>query len=513
MRELVRNRAAERRPRVRMRRSTVAAAAVVCTMLCSLITRPAYADPAGDIPDTGSRPIASGQLVMPGTAGTGTTPATTTTTVQGPKAAEITQLQIVVAQLGEKRNRASLDVETAQNALTDAQAKLTAAGAKVADLKEKADAAAAEAYKHATQLGPLDSYANDLHQFGLLAPGLGNQPGGQEAARDLLNAQAAESAARQEVQDAQAALQAAQTAYTPVDADFQTQNAALVKLTNDNQALVQQIAAQEDAAESSYSPNLVDNPIVDGMVANPKAIQALNYALSKVNIAWYVWGDEGPDTFDCSGLAYWAYGQVGVRVPRVAADMYHGTHAIRPSKTSPGDQLLPGDLVYFATDMSDWRTIYHMGIYIGGGKMVNAPTSGQKVKIAEVRWSKLFGATRIFEAVPAPGRTATPTTTAPGNGGTTSASPTPSFTVGPSPSRTTTKPPSTPPSDPPSSDPSPTPTKETPSDPPADKPSDPPADKPSDNPSPAASAQASPSTTRSTAPSAVAKPSTSTSSN
>jgi hypothetical protein len=162
-------------------------------------------------------------------------------------------------------------------------------------------------------------------------------------------------------------------------------------------------------------------------------VQALNYALSKVGIAWYVWGDEGPDTFDCSGLAYWAYGKVGVTVPRVAADMYHGTHAIRASVNSPGDQLLPGDLVYFATDMSDWRTIYHMGIYVGGGKMVNAPTSGQKVKIAEVRWSRLFGATRIFDAVPAPGQTPAATTPPAGGGGGTS-TPTPTNTGSPSPS-------------------------------------------------------------------------------
>jgi len=469
---------------------------MVCTMLCSLVARPAYADPSGDVPDTGSRPIASGQLVLPGTGATTAPPVATT---QGPKAAELTQLQITVAQLGEKRNRASLDLDTAQNTLTDAQAKLVTAGEKVAELKEKADAAAAEAYKHATGLGPLDGYANDLHQFGLLAPGLGGQPGGEEAARDLLRAQEAESAARQEVQAAQDAVQAAQSVYTPIDTDFQAQNAKYVQMRADNDAMIQQLEAQEDAQEQSLSPNLVDNPVVDGMVANPKAIQALNFALSKVNKAWYVWGDEGPDTFDCSGLAYWAYAQVGVHVPRVAADMYHGTHAIRPTKTRPGDQLLPGDLVYFATDMSDWRTIYHMGIYIGGGKMVNAPTSGQKVKIAEVRWSKLFGATRIFNAVPAPGQ---PTTTAP-----TSSSPSPTGSASASPTPTkTTAPPSNPPSSAPPSDP---PSSAPPSDPPsspATEPSNPPVD---DHPSPA---QSSPATVRSATPSTAPRASVSTSS-
>ncbi|WP_433054657.1 NlpC/P60 family protein [Dactylosporangium sp. CS-033363] len=454
--------AVERRPRIRFRPSRpVKAAIVVCTMLCSLIARPAYADPSGDVPDTGSRPIASGQLVMPNATGaTAAPPATTTDANRGPKAAELAQLELTVAQLGEKRNRASTDLDTARNALADAEVKLTEAGQRVQEQKQKADDAAAEAYKRAQQLGPLNGYANDLHQFGLLAPGLGGQPGGEEAARDLLRAQEAESAARQELQDAQTAMQTAQNTYTPIDTEFQAKNTEYVTMRAQNDQLVLQLEAEQDAAEQALSPNLVDNPIINGMQADPRARQALTYAMSKVNVAWYVWGDEGPDTFDCSGLAYWAYGKVGVTVPRVAADMYHGTHAIRPTVNSPGDQLLPGDLVYFATNMGDWRSIYHMGIYIGGGKMVNAPTSGQKVKIAEVRWSRLFGATRIFDAVPAPGQTTTaPPPANPGNTGSPSpsdyVSPTP--TKGGSPSPSTLPPTSIPPS--PSSSPSESPSK------------------------------------------------------
>lgn len=447
----------ERRPL--LRRGPVKTAVVVCSMLCALIARPAYADPGGDIPDTGSRPIASGQLVLPGATGATTAPPATTTTQRGPKAAELTQLELTVAQLGEKRNRASTELDTARNALADAQIKLAEASQRVAEQRQRADDAAAEAYKRAQQLGPLDGYASDLHQFGLLAPGLGGQPGGQEAARDLLRAQEAESAARQELQAAQQALQAAQNTYTPIDTEFQAKNTEYVTLRAQNDQLALQMEAEQDAAEQALSPNLADNPNIDGMMANPKAVQAMNYALSKVNISWYVWGDEGPDTFDCSGLAYWAYGKVGVHVPRVAADMYHGTHAIQVTKNSLGDQLLPGDLVYFATDKSDWRSIYHMGIYIGGGKMVNAPTSGQKVKIAAVRWSNLFGATRIFDAVPGPNATQT-TTAPPGTGGNpttppaSTGSPTPSHSTSPSPTLSTSPSPTT--QEPTSAPPSPT---------------------------------------------------------
>src|SRR5258706_3762252 len=55
-----------RRIRLSLRRGPIVAAAVVCTMLCSLVARPAYADPGDSVPDTGSRPIASGTLIIPG---------------------------------------------------------------------------------------------------------------------------------------------------------------------------------------------------------------------------------------------------------------------------------------------------------------------------------------------------------------------------------------------------------------------------------------------------------------
>lgn len=436
------------------RRGRMFVATVVCTLLCSLVPRPAYADPGGAIPDTGSRPIAAGTLLMPGQTGTGTPVPVggSTTTQRGPLATQLATLEVAVSTLGQKRLQAQIDLETAQAAAADAQDKLRLATDQVTELRSRADSAAAEAYKRATGLGPLDGYAHNLHQFGLLAPGLGQQPGSQEDARGLLRAEQEEAAAKQQYELAQSTYLAAQSTFVPLDSDFRIKDAEFQKLKADNEAAVLRIAAEDAAAEQVLGT--VDNVPVDGMVANPKAIQALNYALGKIG-SWYVWGDEGPSTFDCSGLAYWSYGQVGVRVPRVANDMYHGTHAIQATKRTLGDQLLPGDLVFFASDSSDWRSIYHMGIYVGGGKMVHAPTTGDKVKIGQVKWSRFFGATRIFDAVRAPN--ATPTTTAPSSTPPSSTLPSstpPSSTPPSSTPPTSTPPTSTPPSSaPPSSAP------------------------------------------------------------
>ncbi|NED40134.1 NlpC/P60 family protein [Amycolatopsis sp. SID8362] len=107
---------------------------------------------------------------------------------------------------------------------------------------------------------------------------------------------------------------------------------------------------------------------------------AVNAALSRLGKP-YVWGATGPDSFDCSGLMLWAYAKAGITLPRnSAAQAQYGTSV-------PRDQLQPGDLVAYYSPVS------HIGMYIGDGKMVHAPTSGDVVKISPLQ-SQYAGATR-----------------------------------------------------------------------------------------------------------------------
>lgn len=99
----------------------------------------------------------------------------------------------------------------------------------------------------------------------------------------------------------------------------------------------------------------------------------------------YLWGGETPRGFDCSGLVQWVYGRLGVRLPRVSFDQYRaGPHPARR-------QLRVGDLVFF-------NHHEHVGIYIGQGRLVQAPHSGLRVMISPLRgwflrhWA---GATRV----------------------------------------------------------------------------------------------------------------------
>jgi cell wall-associated NlpC family hydrolase len=97
----------------------------------------------------------------------------------------------------------------------------------------------------------------------------------------------------------------------------------------------------------------------------------------------YVWAAAGPDEFDCSGLVVWAFAQEGISLPHYTGSLWNsGMHVSR-------DQLEPGDLVFFFADIS------HVGIYIGNGLMVDAPSAGQDVQVQAVFWNAYVGAVRI----------------------------------------------------------------------------------------------------------------------
>lgn len=113
-----------------------------------------------------------------------------------------------------------------------------------------------------------------------------------------------------------------------------------------------------------------------------KAVQALRAALTKMGDP-YVWGAAGPNAFDCSGLTMWAYKQVGINLPHFTGSQWNaGTHVSR-------SELQPGDLVFFYSDR------HHMGMYIGGGKMLHAPHTGDVVRIASMDNRPFAGAVRV----------------------------------------------------------------------------------------------------------------------
>lgn len=109
---------------------------------------------------------------------------------------------------------------------------------------------------------------------------------------------------------------------------------------------------------------------------NSRGSNALKYALQQIGDI-YVWGGAGPARWDCSGLTLRSFQKSGVSLPHSAAVQF------RYGKLVSYKKLKPGDLLFFG------RPISHVSIYMGGGKMVQAPRAGKRVEV--VPFTLIFG--------------------------------------------------------------------------------------------------------------------------
>jgi cell wall-associated NlpC family hydrolase len=106
-----------------------------------------------------------------------------------------------------------------------------------------------------------------------------------------------------------------------------------------------------------------------------------------------VWGAAGPQSFDCSGLVQWSFAQAGIVMPRVAADQARSGPAV------PVNQLAPGDLLFYYTDPTAPGYISHVAIYLGNGRMIQAPEPGRDVEVVPADFGSGFaGAIRVSPA-------------------------------------------------------------------------------------------------------------------
>ncbi|MEK2488108.1 C40 family peptidase [Kitasatospora purpeofusca] len=110
--------------------------------------------------------------------------------------------------------------------------------------------------------------------------------------------------------------------------------------------------------------------------ADARAESVIGYALAQLGKP-YVWGGDGPSGYDCSGLVQQAFRRAGVQLPRVADDQYAATTPITQ------DRLRRGDLLFWS-DSGRASGIHHVGIYLGGGKFVEAPRPGKTVRVSVI---------------------------------------------------------------------------------------------------------------------------------
>ncbi len=169
-------------------------------------------------------------------------------------------------------------------------------------------------------------------------------------------------------------------------------SSAIQKLTERRVALRQRLNAIATTDKSvSRQKQAIDTKVasasgvlddLQAKAAKERMGPALSYALAQVGKA-YVFGAAGPSSFDCSGLTMAAWSQAGVSLPHSSSAQYNSGQHISES------ELQPGDLVFYYSPIS------HVGMYIGGGKIVNALNPGAGVKISGLHDMPFSGAVRV----------------------------------------------------------------------------------------------------------------------
>lgn len=147
----------------------------------------------------------------------------------------------------------------------------------------------------------------------------------------------------------------------------------------------EQIAALT-ALEQSGTDKAQEELVASGALAaertpTEQGEKALRYAVEQIGKP-YLWGAEGPQSYDCSGLTseYWA--EAGREIPRTSQEQWEELPRV------PLRSLRPGDLVVYFPEAT------HVAIYLGGGMVIQAPRPGATVKVSPIAANPLLGAVR-----------------------------------------------------------------------------------------------------------------------
>jgi len=140
------------------------------------------------------------------------------------------------------------------------------------------------------------------------------------------------------------------------------------------------------------APGPVATPMpAPGPGATPSAGSEIVIRAISLIGAPYRFGGSGPKTFDCSGLVQYVHHEIGIDVPRTAAEQYRAAVPVRL------DDIEPGDLLFFRIS---GKRISHVAIYAGSGRFVHAPQTGRPVELRTLDDSyyrpRLAGAGRLF---------------------------------------------------------------------------------------------------------------------
>jgi peptidoglycan DL-endopeptidase CwlO len=279
--------------------------------------------------------------------------------------ADLEKLGTQVSQLDEQLNQAKIELDRLNRQLGDARRTARVQFGSLDQIQSRIAVQAAAEYK-GSGLGSVAALLSDADSTTLVQKvetlGLLAQQDG-----DLLAAARAE---QQIYEAAVAQVQRAKTAQAKEVAGIAKRKGEIERKLNQLERLRSQIGDPRSVALPTDLPS-----------PTGAASVAVHTALAQLGDP-YVWGAAGPGSFDCSGLTMYSWRAAGVSLPHSAAAQYGALPHVSQSA------LEPGDLVFFGSP------IHHVGMYIGKGLMVAAPSSGRVVQIQKVFRSDYVGAAR-----------------------------------------------------------------------------------------------------------------------
>ena len=319
----------------------------------------------------------------------------------GPKA-NLNQVQRQVDQLNRQAEQAAERYNTAKVELTDTTRQLRAARNKYAATQRRLDAMqvlvgriAVASYKSggldsSVQLLLSDNPTGFLRQAADLTQVTKHQ---DHLLADMQTARLSAAVDRKAVAEQQARAKDLQGEIAAekrtIEGKLATARALLGRLEAKQRAQLMSVrqaatdralGARSDAMRASRSSRDGDFPTYDGP-ASGRAAVAVKTAFAQLGDP-YVWGAAGPGSFDCSGLTMYSWGAAGVSLPHSSSAQYSAVPHVSISN------LQPGDLVFYYSPIS------HVGIYIGGGRVIDAPYPGLSVHISGLYSMPLVGAGR-----------------------------------------------------------------------------------------------------------------------